>query len=58
MPRKEIYTAPEVAELLRVDLRTVYRWIQAGKLKAVKIGGSWRITANTIKEIRRRGLDD
>ena len=36
-------TVKEVATRLKVHEQTVYRWIYAGKLKAVKINGLVRI---------------
>lgn len=41
----EFYTAKEIAEILKVHHRTVFRYIKSGKLKATKIveGGNWRI---------------
>ena len=38
MNKKEFYTAQELAETLRVNIMTIYRYIKAGKLKAYKIG--------------------
>ena len=40
---KEFYTAEELAEKLRVNIMTIYRYIKAGKLKAYKIGKEFRI---------------
>jgi excisionase family DNA binding protein len=40
---KEFYTAQELAEKLRVNIMTIYRYIKAGKLKAYKIGKEFRI---------------
>lgn len=40
---KEFYTAKELADKLRVNIMTVYRYISAGKLKAYKIGKEFRI---------------
>lgn len=37
MPEK-ILTIDEVAKLMKVSLKTVYRWINAGQLPAAKIG--------------------
>jgi excisionase family DNA binding protein len=37
-------TVEEVADRLKVTPRTVYRWIDDGKLKALKIGGVVRVT--------------
>ena len=36
-------TVNEVANKLRVTPRTIYRWIKAGKLDAIKLGGVVRI---------------
>lgn len=40
---KSFYTAQELAEKLRVNIMTIYRYIKAGKLKAYKIGKEFRI---------------
>jgi len=41
--KREFYTAKELAEKLRVNIMTIYRYIKAGKLKAYKIGKEFRI---------------
>lgn len=43
MKNKEFYTAEELAEKLRVNIMTVYRYIKAGHLKAYKLGKEFRI---------------
>ncbi|HRZ95279.1 MAG TPA: helix-turn-helix domain-containing protein [Candidatus Moranbacteria bacterium] len=43
MQKKDFYTARELAEKLRVNIMTIYRYIKAGKLKAHKIGKEFRI---------------
>lgn len=46
----------ETAALLRVDLRTVYRWCAAKRIPAEKFGGIWRIRLelpSVPSEIRR-----
>ena len=40
---KEFYTAEELADKLRVNIMTIYRYIKAGKLKAYKLGKEFRI---------------
>jgi len=40
---KEFYTAQELADKLRVNVMTIYRYIKAGKVKAYKIGKEFRI---------------
>lgn len=39
----EFYTAFELADRLRVNVMTIYRYIAAKKLKAYKIGKEYRI---------------
>ena len=43
MDKKEFYTAKELAEKLRVNIMTIYRYIKASRLKAYKIGKDFRI---------------
>lgn len=42
------YTVPDVAAALKVDERTVRAWIEAGKLKAVRVGRHYRIPESAI----------
>jgi len=41
--QKEFFTAEELAEKLRVNIMTIYRYIKAKKLKAYKLGKEYRI---------------
>ena len=43
MEEHEFYTADELAQKLRVNIMTIYRYIKAGKLSAHKIGKEFRI---------------
>lgn len=43
MKEKPFYKAEELAELLEVNIMTIYRYIKAGRLKALKIGRDFRI---------------
>jgi len=43
MKKQEYYTAKELAEKLRVNIMTIYRYIKAGKVRAYKIGKEFRI---------------
>ena len=40
---KEFYRAEELAEALQVNIMTIYRYINAKKIKAYKIGREYRI---------------
>ncbi|MFA6428196.1 MAG: helix-turn-helix domain-containing protein [Candidatus Buchananbacteria bacterium] len=41
--KDEFYTAEELATKLKLNVMTIYRYIKAGKLKALKIGKEYRI---------------
>ena len=48
---KQYYKIKAVAKLLDLSEKTIRRWIREGKLKAVKIGGSIRISKDEIANI-------
>lgn len=49
----KLLTVKEVAEILRVSQKTVFRYIQSGDLKAYRIKklGSWRIKKSDLDKI-------
>ena len=47
---KKWMTAYEVARDLDVHHRTVLRWLAAGEIQANKVGGQWRIPAESFKQ--------
>jgi len=49
----KFYTQREVAELLRVSVRTVTRLIMDKRLRAVKVGGVWRVAETDLLEYLR-----
>ena len=50
-----VYTIKDLTELLHAGKRSIYRWIAEGKLKATKIGRTWIITQEALKEFLERG---
>lgn len=50
-----IYTLREVEEILNVTQRTLYRWIDAGSLKAFKAGRTWRVSEEALQEFINQG---
>jgi excisionase family DNA binding protein len=46
-----VYSPAEAQQLLGISHATLYRLIAAGKLTAVKIGSSTRITAESIDRL-------
>jgi len=43
MKQDKFYTAKELADILKLNVMTIYRYIDSGKLKAYKIGKEFRI---------------
>jgi excisionase family DNA binding protein len=50
MKELKYFTATEAAEMLGVMPRTVWQYIKEGKITARKIGRSWKITPESLKE--------
>lgn len=46
---QQFYTAQEVADILKVNIMTIYRYIKSGRLKAYKIGKEFRIEKNEFE---------
>lgn len=51
LPKKELLRPDEVADYLRVKRRTIYRWIEAGKIEAVKTNGLLRIPREAVNRV-------
>ena len=49
MAEMKVYTIEELVDLLHVTRRTIYNYIKAGKLKAVKMGKYWRVTGKALE---------
>lgn len=54
---KDLLTAREVSEYLRIPLRTIHRLSKDGKIKAVKIGKQWRYRRFDIEQYYSLGTD-
>ena len=50
MKPKDFYTARELADKLRVNIMTIYRYLKAGKLEAYKIGKEFRIDKKSFND--------
>lgn len=46
----KFYTVEEIAEILQLDIVTVRRYLSQGDMKGAKIGKSWRVTEEDLKE--------
>ena len=49
LPAKPYLRVDEVADHLRVSRRTVYLWVQIGKLPGVRVGGTVRIPSSALQ---------
>ena len=46
----EFYRAQELADMLKVNIMTIYRYIKSGKLSAYKIGKEFRVEKKAFDE--------
>ncbi len=46
--KEQFYTAEELAEILKLNIITIYRYIRAKKLKAYKFSKEYRIDKKTF----------
>ena len=54
-PPRLAYRIDEAAEAMRVTPATLYRWIAAGKLRTVKIGGRRLVSAKVLNALLEKG---
>ena len=45
----KVYKLTEVADILSVSVRSIYRWIDAGKLEAFRVGREWRVSQEALE---------
>ncbi len=50
-----VLTVPEVAELLRMTKTNIYRWLKDGTIPAYKLGSSWFIPRDGLREALEAG---
>lgn len=46
----KLYTLEEVSEIVGVTVRTLYKYINDGRLKAVKMGNKWQVSHKNLKD--------
>jgi len=52
---KDYYTVDQISSLLDIHPKTVQRYIREGRLRATKIGKSWRVTGHDLSVFVERG---
>ena len=50
MNNQEFYTAKELAEKMRLNIMTIYRYIKSKRLKAHKMGKDFRIAKKDFQD--------
>ena len=45
---KDYYTVEQISGMLNIHPKTIQRYIREGKLRATKIGKSWRVTGHDL----------
>lgn len=53
---KRFYTVNEISELFNVTPTTVYSWIKTEKVKAIKMGKSWKISEEEYQRMINEGF--
>jgi excisionase family DNA binding protein len=51
---EQLYTPQEVADYLKVDVRTVYRWLRDGELNALRFRREYRISETDLRDFLER----
>src|SRR6266508_1574192 len=54
----ELFSASEVADILDIHPRTVNEYVRDGRLKAIQVGGGWRISERALRAFVRELTTD
>lgn len=54
----DLFSAVEVAEILDIHPRTVNEYVRDGKLKAIQVGGGWKISERALRALVRELTTD
>lgn len=52
-----VYTLNQAAEIIHVSKRTLFNYIKAGTFPAVKVGKSWLITEEKLRDFVEQGTE-
>lgn len=50
----KLYKVSQIAQMLNTSRSSVLRWIYQGKLKAIRIFGTWRIPQSELQKLLKR----
>lgn len=52
----KLYTLQEVADILHVTRKTIYNYMKAKKIKAIKVGRTYRVTQEELNKYLTEGI--
>ena len=52
----QLFSLNNVAVALGFHVKTVEVWCRKGAIRAVRLGGRWRVAAEEVERIRREGV--
>lgn len=52
----KLYTLQEVADLLHGTRKTIYNYMKAKKIKAIKVGRTYRVTQEELNKYLTEGI--
>lgn len=55
---KDYYTVEEISDMLNIHPKTIQRYIREGRLRATKIGKSWRVTGHNLSVFVESNTDE
>lgn len=55
--RPETLSVEEVAELFNISKQNAYAWLREGVIPGYKLGTTWRVIRDELKETMRRGAN-
>ena len=54
---EKLYTVKEVAEMLHFQPNTIRLWLEAGKLRGIKVGWQWRVRESDLQEFMKENTE-
>lgn len=55
---KDYYTVEQISDMLDIHPKTIQRYIREGRLRATKIGKSWRVTGHDLSVFAESNRDE
>lgn len=56
--RPETLSVEEMAELLNISRQNAYAWLRDGVVPGYKLGTTWRVIRDELKDAMRQGAND